>query len=416
MHRFLLGALLASLLLHCGGEPDVSPREAPDSGHATPPDAGPDSGAVLDAGRPDARDADTFAAPVPRLPLMDYLGGALLTKVKIVTITFANDDPQVVGRMNLLGDTLPGTAWWSAAMSEYCVLPAGTPCIGAGDTSVHVALGENAPASVLDANDPMKSDVAKFLQARIEAGSLPDPTPQTLYMIYYPTGTTITFDGMKSCAQYGAYHFSTELAPKGGGANVESAYAIMPRCSGEPFLAIAASHELMEAASDAHPGKDQGWVMQDPAFPLLGGENGDLCDHPWGGVFDTTVDSTFTVQRGWSNIAARAGHDPCVPEQSTPWFMAGPANAQLTLAVGETARLDVWAFADAPIADWELSAQDRSSGDLLVAIDKATASNGSRATLTLTLKNKPKGGAAYYGVISKSGNREMHWGATVRAK
>jgi hypothetical protein len=86
------------------------------------------------------------------------------------------------------------------------------------------------------------------------------------------------------------------------------------------------------------------------------------------------------------------------------------------LAVGETTKLDVWASADGVLADWALSAQDRSGGDLIVAIDKATANAGTHATLTITLKNKPKGGLARYGIVSQSGMREMHWGAAVRSK
>ena len=406
-------ALAACFGVACGGEPDVAPAPRPDAG-APIADAAPDA-TPADAGA-DVRDGDSFFAPAPRLPLMDYLGGALLTKVKVVTITFANDDPQVVGRMNLFGDTAATTQWWKAALSEYCVLPAGTPCIGPGNTSVHVALAQAAPASVLDANDPTKSDVAKLLQSNIDSAVLPQPTEQTLYMLYYPAGTSIEFEGMKSCQSYGAYHYSVELVPKGGGAHVEAAYAIMPRCSGEPFLTVAASHELMEAATDAHPSKDRGWVMQDNAFPLLGGEDGDLCDHPWGSVFDTTTEATFALQRGWSNAAARAGHDPCVPEQATPWFMAGPSNQEIALAVGESAKLEVWGFADAPLADWALSVEDRSGGALALALDKQTIGTGGRATLTLTLKSKPKGGVAFYGVDSKVDTREMRWGASVRAK
>src|SRR6185436_15247423 len=120
-------ALWGVFLLGCGGSPEVADT-------APPEDTGTDTGIpVMDAGKPDTGPADTGAdivdaadeliAPVPHMPLLDYLGGAILSSVQIVTVTFTSDNAQVVQRMQLLGDTITQTKWWKDSTSEYCVLP-----------------------------------------------------------------------------------------------------------------------------------------------------------------------------------------------------------------------------------------------------------------------------------------------------
>lgn len=419
-------AVFAVFLLGCGSSPDT-----PDS--APVEDTGADTGASMDAGKeadagPADAGADIFDAadelipPAPHMPLLDYLGGAILSSVQIVTVTFTSDNAQVVQRMQLLGDTITQTPWWTASTSEYCILPQKTTCIGKGSSGGHVVLNEAPPQSLVDTDDGNGSTVVSFIQSHIESGAFPAPGSQILYAIHFPPGTSIKFGNSNSCSNFGAYHYSFPFVPKGGGTPVETAYAIMPRCGGEPYLATATSHEFIEAATDAHPGKDRGWVMQDPSFPLLGDENGDLCDHPWGGVFETYVESSFTVQRGWSNASALAGHDPCVPTtQGEVWFAAGPVQQEIVLGLGQQMTIDVFGMADGMIPDWALSAADNGpyfggNTALGVSIDKSTANSGTVAHLTLKLNALPTRGFAPYAIVSKYNGREMHWGGYVRAK
>ena len=201
------------LTVACGNE---------DPGTA-PSDASPD--AFADAGRDalaDATpDATPDAAPLPRLkpwermPGLEYLGGALLTAPKIVTITFAGDDAQLVSRLTTFDDTITQTPWWTAATSEYCIQPANTPCIGPGTSGGHVVLPGPAPTSLKDTIDGAGSTVMQLLQDHIFSGELPAPDAQTLYVLYFPAGTTITMDGMTSCSSFGAYHYSADLTPLG---------------------------------------------------------------------------------------------------------------------------------------------------------------------------------------------------------
>jgi hypothetical protein len=401
------------------------------SGSAELADAGPDAGAdAADAtSEPDVVDAapdvpiDRWVAPVKpwqRMPVADYLGGALLTSMKVITVTYASDDAALVARMQTFGDTITQTPWWTASTAEYCVLPAGSPCIGPGSSGGHVVLNEAAPATLVDTDDGNGSSVVQFIQDHITSGAFPPPDDQTIYQIYFPTGTTITFDGGKSCSSFGAYHYSATFSVPDGG-TVEGAYAIEPRCSGEPYITMAASHELIEAATDAHPGKVRGYVMQDLSWNRLGDEVGDLCDHPWS--FDTMVESTFTVQRGWSNVSALAGHDPCVIAPATPYFNAAPESGKQTvyLSVGESADIELQAFSDGTTPDWALSGVDLgpifgAGQTLTFSFDKTTVNDGDVAHMTVTLSKKPTSAWVPYAIDSKGNGKEHQWGASVILK
>ena len=151
------------------------------------------------------------------------------------------------------------------------------------------------------------------LEAQINAGVLPAPTMDSLYMIHFPAGMKITMsDGSggtaTSCQQFCAYHFGFKAK---SGANVY--YGVMPdlssvSCSmgcgmGASLIdrtTISASHELIEAVTDAfptpgsNPGYPQAWNTAD------GLEIGDVCQ---GGNGKLQVGSqTFTVQQEFDNV------------------------------------------------------------------------------------------------------------------
>jgi hypothetical protein len=370
---------------------------------------------------------DRYVSPLPPwalTPTVQYLGGALLTSPEIITVSFSSDDAALITRMQELDDTITSTAWWTAATSEYCMLPNGK-CIGPGAGAGHVILTETAPGSLVDTDDGSMSSVVSFIQSHITSGLFPPPTDESIYVIYFPSGTQITYDGEKSCSSFGAYHYSATFTLPDGGTQ-EGAYAIEPRCSGEPYITLAASHELIEAATDAHPGKVRGYAMPDLSWQYYGDEVGDLCDHPWS--FDSmTVDtidggSPFTVQRGWSNVSALAGHDPCViPPTDTPYFNTAvqAGDQAIYLTVGESKTIDIIGFSDGTMPDWNLAAIDMGShygaGNVLtLSLDASTINNGMTAHLTITLASKPSITWIPYVLDNKDGNGHEHqWGASV---
>jgi hypothetical protein len=198
------------------------------------------------------------------------------------------------------------------------------------------------------------------------------------------------------------------------------------------MVTMAASHELVEASSDPYPDskpafsdlddQNTGWGV------LMGSENADMC----AGIERSSVtlpDLPFVVTRVWSNSAAAAASDPCLPaEPGDPYFNAtaalsdalvlrGPTPQDSTpvkglkLAVGEARTFEIDLFSDRPTADWELSGQDVGRGPavLRVSLDKARGKNGDKVAVTVTLLQKPEGGVEPFMVASKLGDTTNFW-------
>ena len=367
-----------------------------------------DASIIHDASHPTDARKDSALPPGdsgahPPIPLMGYAGGALLTAVKIVTVTY-DSDAAMRPRLETFGDTITSTPWWSAVTEGYCVT-AGN-CIGPGSGGGHVHVAQAPAAKYTD--DQLKV----LIQSMVTAGTLPAPTQQTLYSFYFPQNVTISLDGAVSCQQFGAYHNEVSVTPPGGAA-ITVAYAIMPRCGGEQDTTLSASHEFIEAATDAHPFSAPGYTIADWGWGFLGGEVGDVCVDI-AGQDDHYVESSFVVQRSWSNVSAAGSHDPCVPAPSVAYFNAAPAKQEIALAVGTSVTIDVTGFSDGPMGAWSLSAKELGQfvgtpNVLEVSVDKATLRAGETAKLTVKLVTAIQGGAAPFAIVSKAGTRTHIW-------
>ena len=170
-------------------------------------------------------------------------------------------------------------------------------------------------------------DVQAWLTSKINAGGgFPQPDANTMYVIFYPSGTTVTMGGGSLCREFQGYHSDYAIAP-----GQDVVYAVVGRCP-PPVAGLAeidevtaeASHELIEMATDPLPQDKPAYAEVDTdhtAWALVGrgGEIGDL----WRAVPHSFFDPpgiTTLVQRVWSNKAAAAGHDPCQPAAASPNF------------------------------------------------------------------------------------------------
>ena len=139
-------------------------------------------------------------------------------------------------------------------------------------------------------------DIARELAYQIAQGNLPAQTPNTLYMIYFPSGVTIQAFGIFSCQEFGAYHFASFKRQNKN--NIF--YGVMPDC-GYSFdqHTIISSHEFSEATTDniptpgSHPRFPQAWNNAG------GSEIGDLCEGTQGQL--TTKKNTYFVQQEYLN-------------------------------------------------------------------------------------------------------------------
>jgi hypothetical protein len=273
-----------------------------------------------------------YPAPFPAPPQVQDFGGPVLASPKIVPVFFSSDDQTFVAQVVDFDTKVGQSAYWTAAVSEYGVGPAtATPT---------VLLTEAAPGATTD------PDIQTWLAGKLDSmdPAWPAPDGNTVYVLHYPAGTTISYDdGMggtaTSCQYFGGYHDNITLQ---NGTNV--AYAVIPRCQGFQgstdlqTLTGTESHELVEASTDPYPSSepayadiDDGHIYWDEA--LGGGEVGDMCAQ-FDGVFIQPTGLDYVVQRIWSNKAALAGNDPCVPPVAgQPYFNAAPELPDETVSI-----------------------------------------------------------------------------------
>jgi len=379
MQRMIGRCVLALALFGCSGDDSTPPK-----------DAGPEAG--NDAGYP---------GPHPAPPQVRNQQGPVLATPRVVPVFFANDayQAQVEGFLAALA----GSTYWTATTSEY----------GVGALSV-------APSIVTTDAPPQTIDTAgiEAFLAKQTAGA------NDVFAVFYPSTTTIddpTFG--TSCKDFNGFHWQ-------GVTNPSLVYAVIPRCpsagalTGFDAISASLSHELVEAATDPFLAQSPAWAFTDVDHLIWsfvpGAEVADMCDlEPQS--FQPLV-GNHMVQRSWSNASALAGHDPCVPALSQPYFVAAPvltAKQQITfqsqvattdgvqIAVGDTKTIAVQLFSDAPTSDWSVGAIDvNDPPGFTFAWDRQTGNNGDTLHLTIT---RTLGTSSEFAVTSTMGTTTNLW-------
>jgi hypothetical protein len=304
-----------------------------------------------------------------------YGGGPLLASPRVVTVTFPGD--ALATQLEAFGAGITGSAYWTAVTSDLTC--GGTsPCVGAGTGTSAVASA--APgASYVDyaGGTPPSGQPANTLQPYLESliRALPanqQPDANSLYVFYFPTSTNISLNGGQACTAFGAYHNTLSL----NGQDV--VYAVVPECAPRAGsnlsllqeATFAASHEILEASSDAiissTPGQPSGYAIDETHQSSFGfldfglGELGDLCVDELGLGQDRTTEGGFTVQRMWSVANAATGLlDPCVPSSGGVYFNAFPTVSALIFSdVGASVSFEVDALAVGSMGSWTIEVAD----------------------------------------------------------
>lgn len=400
------------LVVGCnGGAGGTSPPH--DAGVTDEPEMTPDTGARDAPSESEAAvDADT-APPMP-MPLVIDLGGPKLTAPRVVTVSFPNDDATLVASLQGFDDAITTTPWWTAVASEYGVGPGA----GAG----HVVLPMPAGSGYTDSVHGGDSSVRQLVQSAVASGALPAPDAQTLYVLYFPAGTILRLDGISACAPPGGtgWHDAVTVSAPDAGAPVDVAYAVLPRCGTDlASMTLAASHEIVESATDPSPENAPAVQMTDPAWLAFGPEVADVCE-----AVETDLSTStgpYVVQRSWSNAKAQGGHDPCVPALvGTPYFNVAPATGteELTLSVGESATFAVYAVSDGDAGTWQVQPIVTSgSSSVVVTLDHTSVAAGDSAFATVTLQSMPTlGPTELYGFVSQSNDATYVRPMLVQAK
>jgi hypothetical protein len=363
--------------------------------------------------------SDVYPAPHPPAPTVIDFGGKVLTAPKIVPIYFSNDTAAMKASINDFTSKVGATAYWAATTAEYGVGPA-TALPG-------IEIAGNAPTTLTDAQ--IQSFIATQLQNN---PAFPQPDDQTLYAVYYPKGTKITLQGDSSCSSFGGYHAEFDFG------NKAVPYAVMPRCTypGETeldTLTNTASHEYVEAATDPFPYNDAALGQTDLQhiywlFALGGGETADMCaQNP--NAFLKFPELDYNVQRSWSNVAAKASHDPCQPGLAGHvYFNAAPVFKDLVdlgqgvgkvkgvlIPEGQTKTVDLALFSDGPTnGNFHVTAYDQSDffggpKELDFTFDETAGQNGQTLHLNITVVNANQYNAEIFFLIASKGSDQNMW-------
>lgn len=349
-------------------------------------------------------DSGPFVPAPHRLPPeLDYGGGGVLAATRVVSVFFAGE--KSVAQLTNFGEQLTHSPWWQAVTGGWCT-PEGT-CVGEGGPSAVVQLPFAASPSYEEALDPAGGDLYNLMASVLDLPEAPTPDANNLYVIYMPKSAKVHFAPPQQgvgCKQFGGYHSAIQWQGK------QIPYAVVLDCGGMGTSAfdqrtLAASHEIIEAATDPFPDSgfalsswkaaNQAWLMT-----LGGGETADLCIDPSGAGRDRVKMGNFVVQRSWSASAAKAGHDPCQPvPESDQWLNVAPVAAKddnIKLKVGQPYTFDLVAYSDEPVADgWHLQALDLGAmmmgkdSPLTVSFDDQSeidVQNGDHVPVTLLLE------------------------------
>lgn len=323
----------------------------------------------------------------PPLPQVVNLKGPVLDAPTVIPVTYPGDTLRAP--LDAFTAEITSSSYWGV-LAEYGVQS------GHAGTPVH--MGASAPSSLDD------SDLQHDLPLQLAANQFGTVPNEALYVFYLPDGVQVTNHGQMGCVDFGGYHSSVAL-PNGS----LVAYAVIPRCTAPSFSALdtttaAASHEIMESSSDPYFENRQGaWGAIDSAdigwsvYP--GTEIGDLCLLSNDSLF-TPSDLPFLVQRIWSNRAASAGDNPCVPaDASTPYFNSVPllpdtvslnfgggafSAKGLSIPVGSQKTVELDLFSVVPTDPWNLSFQGLAGATPLeVTFDRVSGANGDKIQMTV---------------------------------
>ena len=291
-----------------------------------------------------------FAAPAGAH--LSYFGGPIISNVQVVQVLYGSGsyNAQVAGTTsptmgNFFGDITGANSGLTSFLQQYNTPVSG----GTGQTFGNGTFGglfQIVPAAGNNGSTITDAQIQSELLAQITAGHLPAPiidatgNPNTIYMIYFPPGKTISQGGSSSCVAGGfcAYHGTTSTLFSGK--NV--LYGVMPDMQAGSGCSTGCgtstvfgnytsvtSHELVEAMTDAFVGIATTFAPPLAWYDQTNGEIGDICNGQQGSY--TANGTTYTIQLEFSNSASN-----CVnfPPPSTPNFSLSASPASLSVTQG----------------------------------------------------------------------------------
>jgi hypothetical protein len=388
-------------------------------------------------------------------------GGRTLPSAHIIPVFFSGDPLET--QLEEFLRELAQSSYWSGVTKEYVYKPT-FMTVGSS-----IVVSDPAP-STMD-----ESAITAWLSTNVDTKNANPFNPYIVYIVFFPSSTTVTTAAGTGCIDFDGFHaegpplgttnrneaasdepadasvdFGTDVGfgepaddegsvdaiagsesgnEDGHGPPPAFLYAVFLRCQDRQKELIDAltanvSHDLAEIATDPLPQSWAAYVQPDvdhAAWALSGfGEIGDMCVYAESPErVDQRLVGKFLVQRMWSNAAAEANRDPCVPSIAEPYFVAipdlrdqvwlgassgGTFTTGLQVSLGEFKTVDVHLSSTGPMADWIVYAAEvpgpmpdsgvtSSAPTLAFWWDKQTGHNGDVLKLTINrLADGPMGG------------------------
>lgn len=237
-----------------------------------------------------------------------YYGGPVLSSVHVVTVFWGSTvNDQVQKNIGGFYASIVNSTHMDF-LAQYSTQVRAVD--GREGTNQQIGRGSYGGEFLITPQNTKKTLEDKEIQAELEyqiaQNILPKPDSNTLFMIHFSPGITITIEGMESCQAFCAYHEGFKSNSFG-----DVFYGVMPdfssgACSfgcglGSSSFDIAtsvSSHELVEAVTDPFPTPGD-----KPAFPQAwntstGSEIADLCPST---ASLKTPTRTYKISKEWDN-------------------------------------------------------------------------------------------------------------------
>lgn len=299
------------------------------------------------------RDANAPVAPAaPAGAHLTYFGGPVISNAHVVEVLWGSGSfltqvsqggtPSI---SSFYGDILGTNSGYINLLSQYNTPVSGgtNQTIGNGTFDGLFQIVPSITSTTVD-----DTQIQSELLAQISGGHLPAPlldaagNVNTLYMIYFPPGISITLQGSGSCVAGGfcAYHGTTSSTLN----SKNILYGVFPDfqppsgcsqgCGSSTTFnnyTSVSTHELGEAITDADVGIATTFAPPLAWYDMTNGEIGDICNGQQGSY--VANGTTYTLQLLFSNAA-----NNCVlpPPPSTPNFSLSASPSSLSVNQGSS--------------------------------------------------------------------------------
>ncbi len=240
---------------------------------------------------------------------LKYYGGPVISNAKVFVVLWGN---------NVDGPTASGMGDFFSALTKSDIMDwmdqyntTGKSLDGRDGTNQHIGKGSFAgvikisPAKT--SGDIDDKEIQAELQKQIDAGVLPKPDDNTLYMTYFPPGMTIGIDNMHSCSEFCAYH-----GFNGSPQSAHFYYGVMPDLGGACSFGCGfnqhmdnvtsiSTHEFCEAVTDPYPTPGNTAAYPQAWNDSQASEIGDKCADSLNTLKQGS--RTWTVQSEFDNAA-----------------------------------------------------------------------------------------------------------------